>query len=1608
MPVRLPIKRVQLINQIVRSAMPRPRGAGSLRELPWCLRAYFGGVDEDDLARRRGRECALLALHHAQVAGQLRRGRPTVKLFCPTMMEHGFDSPHSFVAIVTRDMPFLVDSVGMVFSGAGVGVHLLIHPVLRVQRDRRGHPLQAAAAGETTGSQPPESWQLYEIDRQVDPERIRMLLRGIQLALRDVRSVVHDWRPMRRQLEALARALRDAPPARVSAANAAESAALLEWMAVQHFIVMGYRRYVLARGRRSDRLLPDLPTGLGLLRSAGQNPPHPPRQLTGAQRRAARSAEPMVITKANTVSTVHRATQLDYVAVKEFDQRGQVCGEHRFLGLWTSTAYFASPREIPILRSKVSQIIDGFGLDASSHDGKAVLAVMETYPRDELFQATVPELMTLVRGVVNLYERRTTRLLARRDPFGRFWSFMVYVPRDRYTTDVRHRIEQILLAAAAGVGLESQVQISESSHARVHVLVRTAENLTRSRTPDFAALQNRISAAATTWSDRLRAALDSAHEPGAAIRLFERYAQAFPLSYQDDIDPPDALDDVADLEQLGPDPAALRLNLHRPPGEPLSRLHLKFLKRGDPIPVSDLLPMLENFGLRVLSEHPYEIALADGKASIQDFGFEHRGGAPVDIERVEQRFTQAFLAVWRGELDNDGFNRLLLLAGLDARELLVLRCCCRYLLQTGLPFSQAYMERVLAAHAALAADLVRLFHAQFDPDAVAAAREPRATRIAAGITARLESVTSADEDRILRAFVALCRAMLRTNFYQAGPRPALAFKLDPEKIPNLPLPRPVYEIFVHSTRVEGVHLRKGLVARGGIRWSDRREDFRTEVLGLMKAQNVKNTLIVPVGAKGGFVPRRLQPGASRDDAQREGVAAYREFIGALLDVTDNLVRGVPTAPARTVRRDGDDAYLVVAADKGTATFSDIANAIAVERDFWLGDAFASGGSAGYDHKKMGITARGAWECVKRHFRELGTDIQSQPFTVAGIGDMSGDVFGNGLLLSPQIRLVAAFNHQHIFLDPEPDAARSLAERRRLFALPRSTWADYDRRLLSRGGGVFERSAKSIALSPEVQRRLGLQQSALAPADLIRAILRMPVDLLWNGGIGTYVKAAGESHAAAGDRGNDAVRVDGRELRARVVGEGGNLGFTQLGRVEYALAGGRLNTDFIDNSAGVNSSDVEVNLKILMAPEERVGRLQRRDRNRLLARLTDEVAALVLRNNYLQSQALSSLEAESLRRLPELQHAIRALEAAGELNRAVEFMPSDDALAERRKQGQGLTRPELSVLLAYSKIVLNEQLLASDVPEDAFFAAELARYFPAEVRQRLGAAIPRHRLRREIISTAITNSLVNRMGPTFVLRATEDTGAAPAQVARAYSIARESFGLRRHWAAIEALDTRVAAAAQYGLYRATARLLRHGTYWLLRHRPDDLAVDRTVREFAPALAQLADGIDGALQGVDRDRFAAHFALHRAAGVPEGLARFVASNHALDCALDLAELAAQRRLPAPNCARIWFDVGTKLGLDWLQAQIEGLTVDGTWQATARSGLRDSTHDIQRRLVAQVLGQRGRGGPTQRVDAWLQSIATARTQWLRTLAEMRAAGTADFATVSVGVDAIRKLVR
>jgi glutamate dehydrogenase len=1593
-----------IVSAILRSPVRPPK---FMRGLDWrrFLQTYFANVDSNDLAERDPKELAGAALSHLTFAMQRRR-TALVRVFNPTLREHGFVSPHTIIDVVNDDMPFLVDSVSLALTERSLTLHFLAHPIFAVTRDRSGTLGALQKRGESqTARQRLESLQHVEVDRIVDPAALKALAAQIERSMRDVRVACADWGRMRNAVRSAAQDL-SSMSARVDASELSETCALLEWMENRHFTFLGYREYRL-QGRKGRETLEAIKsTGLGILRPGHRKTESTTRVLPSDIRRQSRSRSLSLVTKANSLSTVHRPGYLDYVGIKQFDAKGRLIGERRFLGLWTSAAYNSTPREIPLLRQKVAQVAEHFALAPDSHDGKALQHILESFPRDELFQASVAELNRIVTGIFGLQERPRVRVLLRRDSFHRFYSCLVFVPREKYNTQVRQRIERVIGDAFSAFSMESQVQIAESNLARIHIVARTAP--TEKPLADADILERRVAAAVRSWLDSFKTSLLARLDEAYALQLFDRYAQAFPAAYTEDFSGDAAALDVSFLEAMEKEPARLHLDIYRPDPKRKEKFFLKIFRAQDAIPISDLLPMLENMGLKVIAERPYALDFAGGRrAWIQDLELVMQAAPAIAFDALDREIKNAITAVWTGRMDSDSFNQLTLSAGIPWRMVTVLRAYCRYLLQTGLPFSQGYIAQVLENNAHISRLLADLFNARFNPQQATATRLKSLARLGRDILSALEDVTRSDEDRILRALWSALSATVRTNAYQPYPsgqlKEYLSFKLESQQLRELPLPKPLFEIFVFSPRMEGVHLRMGYVARGGIRWSDRREDFRTEILGLMKAQQVKNTVIVPVGAKGGFVVRRMP--AEREAQQAEVIACYQTLIRGLLDITDNIIDEKISPPPMVVRHDKDDAYLVVAADKGTATFSDIANAISQEYGFWLGDAFASGGSAGYDHKKMAITARGAWECVKRHFREIGVDIQKQNFTVCGIGDMAGDVFGNGMLQSPCIRLVAAFNHQHIFIDPQPDPERSFAERERMFKLPRSSWEDYSPSAISKGGGVYLRSAKNLTLSREAQTLLELP-AQVTPNDIIKAILKAHVDLLWNGGIGTYVKASTESHSDVGDRSNDAVRIDARDLNCKVIGEGGNLGLSQLGRIEFARRGGRLNSDFIDNSAGVNCSDVEVNLKILLNGAVRAREITQAARNRLLVQMTGEVAGLVLRNNYLQGQAISTSEFQSKQRLGESAYVIRALERAGDLNRSLEFLPSEEDLAERRQAGEGLTRPELAITLSYGKIWLYRALIHSNVPEDPYLSTELNRYFPTPVQKRFAKRIKRHRLRREIIATAITNSLINRMGPVFPVRAQDDTGADPAAIARAYSIAREVFAVRNIWAQIEALDNHIPAAVQYTAMFQTTRLLRHMSYWLLENRRRDLDIERAVSRYADKVTELFHELPGVLSVTQKARMGALRSQLVGQHVPEHLAARIASLEELHSALDLVEVAMAARVRIGYAAKAYFDLGERIGLTWIKDQIEALTADGHWQAVARGTLHDNLYALQRKITLAVLRCKGREAGA-RVEQWLSRHADPIDALKRVVVDLRT-GTPDFATISVALQAVRRLAQ
>ncbi|MBK7661458.1 MAG: NAD-glutamate dehydrogenase [Betaproteobacteria bacterium] len=1601
MPTSAPEANNAILEPVLKLAgarLPAP-AAAEAREF---IALYYDQVDAEDLGKRPPEDLYGAALSHLAFARRFHTGTPKLRVYNPRAEEHGWSSPHTVVEIVNDDMPFLVDSVSLELSRQGCTVHLLVHPLVRTRRDPEGQLEALAQAGKSGAG---ESYIHVEVDRETDPARLKALGDGLLAVLADVRAAVEDWPAMRERMEEIAKELARVPKG-VDRSEAAEVREFLAWVVDNHFTFLGFRDYQLSNVGGEDLLRIVAGTGLGVLREPRLGGVSASFQELPARLKAlAREPRPLVLTKANSRATVHRAGYLDYIGVKRFDAAGRVAGERRFVGLYTSSAYHADPGTVPLLRSKVARIVERAGFPPHSHGHKNLVSMLQAYPRDELLQVDEDTLLEIALGILRLADRRRTRVFLRRDVYGRFWSCLVYLPRESYNTDVRLKIQSVLMAHLKGSSAEYNLQLTDAVLARIHVLVRTSPR--DEAKADARAIEKEIELATRRWEDDLRECLAASAGEDRAVAALRAYA--FPVAYREAVSAHVAVRDIAVLERLGAgEPHAV--SLYRPVESDARSLRLRVYRVGARVPLSGSLPILENMGLEALDEVSWEIGRqGGGSVFLHDFGV--RAGRDIpDVEAIKAPTEEALLRVVKGEIENDAFNRLTPAAAVAPDDVVVLRAYAKYLKQAGFPFSLAYLAQTLAAHPAIVARFAALFHARFDP-AFAGERAGEQKRLGDEVMVALEGVANLDEDRILRRFLSVIRATVRTNHWVTGEggrrKPYLALKIDSARVPELPEPRPLWEVFVYSPRFEAIHLRGGKVARGGLRWSDRPEDFRTEILGLMKAQMVKNAVIVPVGSKGGFVLKAAPPASAREAYLAEGVDCYRNFLRGLLDITDNLVAGKVVPPAGVVRHDPDDPYLVVAADKGTAAFSDYANGVSAEYGFWLADAFASGGSAGYDHKKMGITARGAWESVKRHFREMGHDTQAQDFTVVGIGDMSGDVFGNGMLLSPHIRLLAAFDHRHIFLDPNPDREKSLAERARLFALARSSWEDYDKAAISKGGGVFARSAKAIAISAPVQKALGIAEAHLTPAELMKAILRAPVDLLYNGGIGTYVKAQRQSHAEVGDRANDAIRVNGGELRCKVVAEGGNLGLTQLGRVEFARRGGRIFTDAIDNSAGVDCSDHEVNIKVLLGLVVADGELTVKQRDKLLAQMTEEVGHLVLADNYFQTQSLSVSGVRGEKLLDAQAAFMRALEKMGRLNRAVEFLPADDEILERRAAKAGLTAPERAVLLAYSKMVLFDELVKGTLIDDEYVARALAAYFPRPIRERHADALPRHPLKREIVATVVANTMINRVGSVFVHRMQEETGASMEEVVRAFVLVRDIFGFEALWAEVDALDNRVPSSLQSEILIEAGRLVLRATLWFLRRRREKLPIAQVLEIFQPAVAAFGESLPGILAADDRASWEAMAKRLAGQGVPEILARRLASLGSLYAVLDATEVAVGEKRPVESVASLYFALAGDLELRWVGERITALPTDTSWQALARNALRDDLAAQQRALTAAVvkLSAPDAGAPAM-LAAWKDRYAQPIARLGAMREELKRAGPLDLAVLSVLLRELRAL--
>ncbi|MGE6460305.1 NAD-glutamate dehydrogenase [Pseudoalteromonas tetraodonis] len=1567
-------------------------------------KALYSNMSKEDLANRNDSDLYGAALSLWNSLEKNTSDDAVIRVFNPEVAKDGWQSSHTIVEIIAKDMPFLVDSVRMAMTRENIASHLLLHSPLKIQRDKNDKISGLSSLKAEQESTSTKTVFFIEIDRQTDATVIESFKKELESVLVDVSVAVEDWQPIREKLIAVSKSLpkshKDKNDNEIN-----ETVEFLDWLVKDNFTLMGYRQYELSPVQGDYQLKGKMDTSLGLMKNSDAEHTRLLSELPEVARQEARSSNLLILTKTNSLSRVHRPAYIDYVGVKRFDDKGNVIGEDRFIGLFSSNFYNNSAADVPVLKSKINRIMDMCDFAKGTHAYKAVLNILETYPRDELVQAREHELLEVAMGVLQIQERDMCRLFVRKDAYGRFLSCMVYVPRERYNTALRRETQAILANAFnSDVKVEFTTYFSESTLARTHYTVRVTDNNIEYNVKD---IENNLIEAARTWEDKLQSALLESAGEARGNELNRKYCNAFARSYKEEVLPSAAVVDIEKLEMLNDD-NKLEMLFYRPQEEASSNIvRLSLFHKDEPIHLSDVMPMLENFGLRVVGETPYSVKTSDGGINwIMDFSMLIDSKGMADFDKISARFRAALTSVWANRLENDGFNRLVLMGGLTGREASILRAYAKYMRQIGVTFSQTYIESTFANYPHIAAKIVNLFAKKFSVKSPASAKTLE--KLGLEIYAELENVANLDDDRIIRLYVDMIVATLRTNYFQKDAegkfKSYISLKIQPSLIPEVPLPVPAFEIFVYSPRVEGVHLRFGKVARGGLRWSDRREDFRTEVLGLVKAQQVKNTVIVPVGSKGGFVCKQLP--SEREAFIKEGQECYKIFIRGLLDITDNIERGEVVPAVDVTRHDEDDAYLVVAADKGTATFSDIANGIAIEYNFWLGDAFASGGSVGYDHKKMGITARGAWESVKRHFREMDINCQTTDFTVVAIGDMAGDVFGNGMLLSKHIRLQVAFNHLHIFVDPNPDAAASYPERERLFNLPRSSWEDYNKELISSGGGVFSRAAKSITLTPEMKKMLGTKKASMTPNELIKASLMMEFDLLWNGGIGTYIKHSKETDADVGDRANDALRINGKDLGAKVFGEGGNLGATQLGRIEFAAKGGRVNTDFIDNVGGVACSDNEVNIKILLNGLVAEGDLTRKQRDELLYSMTDEVSELVLKDCYRQTHTLSITQSKGTSTLKEKIRFIHALEKEGKLDRAIEFIPTDEELAERAAAGRDLTRPELSVLVSYAKMVLKESLVTDEITENPYYRQLLVKSFPRPLREKFNDAMNNHPLRKEIIATKLANNIVNDMGLNFMVRMNEETGANEAEIALCYSIASEIFQMRDTWLSISDLDNKIPSNVQTEMLYQLRRTVRRATRWFLRHRTKAQTIEQSIEAFAPTFADLSENLNKYIVKTESDRIESAREELTQSGVPVEIAQRIVSLSSLFSVMDLTQIAQNSNRKIDMVSHTYFKLGAQMGLHWFLDQITNQPVSNHWQALARASYREEL-DWQQRTLSEVVLNSFEGDSSDvdgQIEQWMDSQDLLLQRWKQMLTEFKTSQSHDFAKFSV---ALRELM-
>lgn len=1562
---------------------------------------FYKNASPEDLSLRLD-ELYAIAVSNWKFISEYNQSGSKIRIFNPTLEEHGWISSHTIIQILTTDMPFLIDSITSNLLEDGNMLHMLMHPVLKTSRDTKG---KMVAKG---GKKVTESVMHIEITAMSDQDEINAINDKLIQVTDFVHASVEDWKTILGKVTETSKNL-DLAPKSVPKEEIKEAQAFLKWLTQNNFTLLGYREY-----NHKNKKKPINGEGYGILRDPDVNVLRGPDGLVAISPEIEEfmaDDKIMLITKANVKSMVHRVVHLDYVGFKKFDAKGKVVSETRFVGLFTSDSYNQRAQNIPFLDRKVRSVVERSGFEYNSHDGKALFHILETLPRDELFQIDEEPLFQTSIGILHLNLRPQCRAFVRKDKFERFVSTLVFVPKEMYNSILRTKIEKILCDAFNGELSSRYAQLSNERIARWHFIIRTKPGQVPD--PDTESINKRIAKVAQSWTDYFHEVLVDRHGEETATQLYRKYNKSFTSAYQENFDPRFAVTDVDKLEKL-PTNNNIGFNFYRAQEDEEHVVRLKIYTSRNTIALSDCLPMLENMGLRVIEEYAFEVVTGEQEDkivhSIHDFYLEDPSMSPFDLGDLKTRMEDTLNAVWINKVDNDGFNKLILKANLTYQQALILRIYSKYLRQLGSSYSEIYMQDTLTQYSDVSLLLAELFETYFELDtANKDDRKETAEKHIKKIKTLLANVDSLDQDRMLRNYLNVITCSLRTNFYQPNKggeaKPYISIKIKSADVEEAPKPRPYAEIFVYSPRFEGVHLRSGPVARGGLRWSDRKEDYRTEILGLVKAQQVKNTVIVPVGAKGGFVPKQMPANPTREVFLEEGINCYKSFISGLLDITDNLKEGAVIPPKDVVRRDGNDPYLVVAADKGTATFSDIANGLANDYGFWLDDAFASGGSVGYDHKKMGITARGAWVSVQRHFREQGIDVQKDSITVAGIGDMSGDVFGNGLLCSEAVKLVAAFDHRDIFIDPNPDPAKSYIERKRIFDLPRSSWEDYNKKLISEGGGIFSRRLKSIDLTPEMKALFGFDDeiSSAAPNELIRAILKSHVDLLWFGGIGTYVKADNESNAEAGDRANDLIRINGKELNCKVVGEGGNLGCTQLGRIEYCLNGGMMNTDAVDNSAGVDCSDNEVNIKILLNSVVAEGKMTKKQRDVLLEEMTDDVADLVLRDNYLQTQAISLSKSSSIRQLDSFVRYLDDLEKTANLDRELEFLPNDEELDDREEKALGLTRPENSVLIAYAKMSLFDSLMASDFLDDSYLEKYLFKSFPKRLSKKYKNEMRNHQLRSQIIAKVICNDIVNRGGIQAIK---EETGASPAEIARAAIITSEVFELDNLWEQIEKLDHVAPATIQILMLMDVEEFARRQTIWFLNNTNSKQPIQEIIDSYKPGITALFK-MDTSATPSGEANIANKKNMYTEQGVDDILADYIASLDVKIAACDLVQVAQELSSNVTDIAKAYYMLGDELGFDWLRSQAELVETTDHWDRLAVNSILGDLQDQQKILTRTTLSTCKGKDCVKSAKKWVDDNQSATLRVRKLLEDFKSAGNINVTKMGFAARQIRNVV-